>query len=73
MKIKVISINDKSPENSTELSDKIFSVKPSKQIIKNIIDWQLNRFKFRTAKTKQSLSKTTENLANTNKTKESKN
>jgi len=53
MKIKVISINDKSSENNTELSDKIFSVKPSKQIIKNITDWQLNRFKFRTAKTKQ--------------------
>ena len=36
-----------------DLSDKIFSLKPSKNIIQTIVEWQLNRFKPRTAKTKQ--------------------
>ena len=36
-----------------ELSDKIFSVKPNKNLIQSIVDWQLNHFKPRTAKTKQ--------------------
>ena len=36
-----------------EISDKIFSLKPNKNLIQSLIDWQLNRFKPRTAKTKQ--------------------
>ena len=36
-----------------EISDKIFSLKPNKDLIQSLIDWQLNRFKPRTAKTKQ--------------------
>ena len=36
-----------------ELSDKIFSLKPNKILIQSLIDWQLNHFKPRTAKTKQ--------------------
>ena len=36
-----------------ELSDKIFSLKPNPDIIKSIIDYQINNFKTRTAKTKQ--------------------
>ena len=52
MKLQVIDINGKKTEN-IELSDKIFSVKPSKNLIQAIVDWQLNHFKPRTAKTKQ--------------------
>ena len=52
MKLQVINIDGKKTEN-IELSDKIFSVKPSKNLIKSIVDWQLNHFKPRTAKTKQ--------------------
>ena len=52
MKLQVINIEGKKTEN-IELSDKIFSVKPSKNLIRSIIDWQLNHFKPRTAKTKQ--------------------
>ena len=52
MKLKVINIDGKKTDN-IEISDKIFSVKPSKIIIQSILDWQLNRFKPRTAKTKQ--------------------
>ena len=40
-------------QKNIELSDKIFSVKPSKNLIQSIVDWQLNHFKPRTAKTKQ--------------------
>ena len=36
-----------------EISDKIFSLKPNKDLIQSLIDWQLNHFKPRTAKTKQ--------------------
>jgi large subunit ribosomal protein L4 len=52
MKLQVINIDGKKTEN-IELSDKIFSVKPNKNLIQSIVDWQLNHFKPRTAKTKQ--------------------
>jgi len=39
--------------DNIELSDKIFSVDPNKNVIQSVIDWQLSRFKSRTAKTKQ--------------------
>ena len=52
MKLQVINIDGKRTED-IELSDKIFSVKPSKNLIQSIVDWQLNHFKPRTAKTKQ--------------------
>jgi len=52
MKLQVINIDGKKTEN-IELSDKIFSVNPSKSLIQSIVDWQLNHFKPRTAKTKQ--------------------
>ena len=39
--------------NDIEISDKIFSLTPDKYVIQSLIDWQLNRFKPRTAKTKQ--------------------
>ena len=52
MRLKVIDINWKKT-NNIELSDKIFSVKPSQNVIKSLVDWQISRFKTRTAKTKQ--------------------
>ena len=52
MKLQVINIDGKKTEN-IELSDKIFSVKPNKNLIQPIVEWQLNHFKPRTAKTKQ--------------------
>ena len=52
MKLQVINMDGKKTEN-IELSDKIFSVKPSKNLIQSIVEWQLNHFKPRTAKTKQ--------------------
>ena len=52
MKLQVINIDGKKTEN-IELSDKIFSIKPSKNLIQSIVEWQLNHFKPRTAKTKQ--------------------
>ena len=52
MKLQVINIDGKRTED-IELSDKIFSVKPNKNLIQSIVDWQLNHFKPRTAKTKQ--------------------
>ena len=52
MKLQVINIEGKKTEN-IEVSDKIFSVKPSKDLIQSVVDWQLNHFKPRTAKTKQ--------------------
>ncbi len=39
--------------NDIELSDKIFSLTPNKYVIQSLVDWQLNHFKARTAKTKQ--------------------
>jgi len=52
MKQQVISFDGKKMEN-IELSDKIFSLEPNKNIIQAIVDWQLNHFKPRKAKTKQ--------------------
>jgi len=52
MKLKVIDI-DGSKGKDVELSDKIFSLKPNKNIIQSMIYWQQSRFKPRTAKTKQ--------------------
>ena len=49
---KVINMEGKKT-GDIDLSDKIFSLKPSKNIIQTIVEWQLNRFKPRTAKTKQ--------------------
>lgn len=52
MKLKVINIDGKKV-NDIEISDKIFSLKPNKNLIQSLIDWQINHFKARTAKTKQ--------------------
>ena len=52
MKLKVINIEGKSV-NDIDVSDKIFSLKPDDFMIQSLIDWQLNHFKPRTAKTKQ--------------------
>ena len=52
MKLKVINI-DGEKNSDIELSDKIFSLKPNKVMIQSLVDWQLNHFKPRTAKTKQ--------------------
>ena len=52
MKLQVINTNEKKI-NDIEVSDKIFSLKPNKDMIQSLIAWQLNHFKPRTAKTKQ--------------------
>ena len=52
MKLKVIDISGKKVDD-IEISDKIFSLKPNKNMIQYLIDWQFNRFKPRKAKTKQ--------------------
>ena len=52
MKLKVINMDGKKT-NDIELSDKIFSLTPNKYVIQSLVDWQLNHFKSRTAKTKQ--------------------
>ena len=52
MKLHVINIEGKKTDD-IEISDKIFSLKPSKDIIQTVVDWQQNLFKPRTAKTKQ--------------------
>tara|TARA_Y100000590_G_scaffold51964_1_gene54465 strand:+ start:2904 stop:3530 length:627 start_codon:yes stop_codon:yes gene_type:complete len=52
MKFKVINIDGKK-SNDIDLSDKIFSLKPNEYVIQSLVDWQLNHFKPRTAKTKQ--------------------
>ena len=52
MKLKVINIDGKNTSD-IELSDKIFSLKPDKHVVQSLIDWQLNHFKPRSAKTKQ--------------------
>ena len=52
MKLKVINF-EAEKINDIEISDKIFSLKPNKSMIQTLIDWQLNHFKPRTAKTKQ--------------------
>ena len=52
MKLQVIDIEGKLT-NKIDISDKIFSLKTREDLIKSVIDWQLNHFKPRTAKTKQ--------------------
>ena len=52
MKLKVINMDGKN-SNDIEISDKIFSLTPDKYVIQLLIDWQLDHFKLRTAKTKQ--------------------
>ena len=52
MKTQVINIDGKKVKDF-ELSDKIFLTKENHQVIQSIIEWQMNRFKKRTAKTKQ--------------------
>ena len=52
MKLKVINI-DGNKVKDIEISDEIFALKPNENLIHSLIDWQLNHFKRRTAKTKQ--------------------
>ena len=52
MKLKTINISGTESQD-IELSDKIFSLSPNKYLIQSLVDWQLNHFKPRTAKTKQ--------------------
>ena len=52
MRLPVINMDGKKIED-IELSDKIFSIKPSKNLIQSMVEWQLSHFKPRTAKTKQ--------------------
>ena len=52
MKIQAFNIEGKKTDQ-VDLSEKIFSVKENKFLIQSILHWQLNRFKPRTAKTKQ--------------------
>ena len=52
MKIKVINM-DGEKKTDMEISDKIFSLAPNKRMIQTLIDWQINHFKPRKAKTKQ--------------------
>ena len=51
MKINEISINGKNV-GSLEASDKVFKVKPRKDIIQQVIDWQQNRMFKKTGHTK---------------------
>ena len=52
MKLKVINIEGKKVSD-IEISDKIFPEKPNAYLIQSLVDWQMNHFKARTAKTKQ--------------------
>ena len=52
MKLEVINIDGKKV-NDIEISEKIFSLKPNNNLIQALIEWQMNHFKARTAKTKQ--------------------
>ena len=52
MKLKVINMDGKTVKD-IEILDEIFSLKPNKDLIRSLIDWQQNRFKPRKAKTKQ--------------------
>jgi len=52
MKTQVINIEGKKTVD-IELSDKIFSLKPNKDVIRSIVEWQINHAKPRLAKTKQ--------------------
>ena len=52
MKVKLLTLDGKN-KGDVDLSDKIFSLKPQKDIIQTIVDYQLQHFKPRTAKVKQ--------------------
>ena len=52
MKIKTLNIYGNKNE-TTEISDKILKSKFNNKLIKQVIDWQINHAKTRTAKTKQ--------------------
>ncbi len=52
MKIKLLNITGASTE-TIDVSDKLIKLKVNHKLIKNVIDWQLNHLKPRTAKTKQ--------------------
>jgi len=52
MKLHVLNIEGKQTDD-IDISDKVFSSKPNKNIIQQIVYWQMNHFKKRTAKTKQ--------------------
>ena len=52
MKLEVINIEGKKVD-SVEVSEKIFSAELNKKLVRSVIDWQLNHFKPRVAKTKQ--------------------
>ena len=52
MKIKVLNI-DGSSKNDINLSEKIFSQKVNKTLIQSIVNYQIQKSKPRTAKTKQ--------------------
>ena len=52
MKLKVLNI-DGAKVSDIEISDQIFSLKTNENMIQSIVDWQLNHFKPRKAKTKQ--------------------
>ena len=52
MKLQVINIEGMQ-SSKIDISDEIFSIKPSKEIIKSAVDWQISKQKPRTAKTQQ--------------------
>ena len=52
MKIKTLDIIGNKPE-TVDISDKILKSKVNNKLIKQVVDWQLNHLKARTAKTKQ--------------------
>ncbi len=52
MKLKILNISSDKPE-MMEVSDKLLKLKVNHKLIKQVIDWQLNHAKPRTAKTKQ--------------------
>ena len=51
MKLKVINFDGKKVKD-IEISDKIFSLKPNKNVIETLVDWQISHLKKRKAKTK---------------------
>ena len=52
--MKLKTLNFKGSEiKSIEISDKILKLKMNHKLVKNVVDWQLNHLKARTAKTKQ--------------------
>ena len=52
MKLKLLNIEGNKSE-SIDISDKLINLKVNHKLIKDVIDWQLNHFKPRKAKTKQ--------------------